>query len=231
MNDISEEFQAFLTLCDNVHDHQGQELRKTYVMGFAPWFERYENGDFDLEKNLGGMAKNGINEEEAFMLLAYTGSHSSWVNSDLRNGQITNCECKSEFISRLNKTLDKIISFNNQIVYRMDNPSENKEVVLKWFNSKIGFVFRIPYFLSTAKEDYENTEIVWKIMTLPDNSLGKDISDITNNEFELEVLFKTGSCFKIESVDYDKSYINLIEVPSSCTIDFELTRCPSDNIK
>ncbi|MEX0596613.1 MAG: ADP-ribosyltransferase, partial [Candidatus Paceibacterota bacterium] len=177
------------------------------------------------------MAKNGLSEEETFMILAYTGSYSSWVNSDLINSQIPNCKCKYEFIKRLNKSLDKIISFDNQTVYRMDSPFDDKDVILNWFNMKTGCIFRIPYFLSTAKEDYKSTKIVWKVKTLPENSLGKDISDITNNQYELEVLFTTDSCFKIDSIDFDKAYINLIEVSSNTEVDFELTKRYCHNIK
>lgn len=231
MHTFSDEFESFLKLCDNVHNHHGQEVRKTYLDGFLPWFEAYRQGDLSLEKNLGGMVKNGLNEEEAFMILAYTGSHSSWVNSEMRNGQIINCKCKTEFIERLNNALAKIISFDNQIVFRMDSPSDDKEVILNWFKKKIGCIFKIPFFLSTAKEDYKNTEIVWNIKTLSENSLGKDISDITNNSTELEVLFNYGSCFKIDSVDFNRAYVNLIEVSSNSAVNFRLTQLYWINIK
>lgn len=231
MSNFSEEFESFLKRCDNIKDYHGQNVRETYIKAFADWLESYGQGVKSLEQNLGGMSKNGLSKEEAFMILAYTGSFSSWVNSELRNSQITSCKCKSEFIKRLNESLDKIVSFDNQLVYRMDEPSEDTGVVLNWFNKKIGCFFKIPYFLSTAKEDYKNTEIVWEIRTLLENSLGKDISDITNNEYEHEVLFRTGSCFMIESVDFNKTYINLIEVSSNTQVDFELTRCYCYNIK
>lgn len=230
MSDISNEFESFLKLCDDTKNHHGQVVRDTYYKGFLNWFQKYRNGDQSLDNNLKGMIKNGLDEEEAFMMLAYTGSYSSWVNSDLRNSRMSNCECKREFISRLNMALDKVIAFNNQTVFRMDSPSEDKDKVLNWFDSKVESIFRIPYFLSTAKEDYENTEIVWKIKTLAENSLGKDISDITNNQHELEVLFRTGSCFLIENVDFDKAYITLSEVSNDSQVDFELTGCYCDNI-
>lgn len=95
-----------------------------------------------------------------------------------------------------------------------------KELI--WFESKMGKIFTIPYFLSTAKEDYDNSDLVWQISTHHTNSQGRDISNLSNNKYELEVLFDKGVKFKIKYLDRSKNYIYLEEVDSSSVSDFDL---------
>lgn len=227
---MGNDFEIFLEKYAEIKNFKGQNLKDVYYKGFNLWFESYQKGEKDYIENLSGMTANGLTKEEAFYILAYTGSFSSWINSDLRNSHLPECECKSELINRLNMSLCKVINFSNSIVYRMDAPLGEKEKILKWFNSKIGCIFKLPYFLSSAKEDYKNSEIVWRIKTLNTDSLGKDISNITNNKYEQEVLFQTGSCFKIEGVDKDTEYIELTEVDAKSDVDFELTKSYWSNI-
>lgn len=231
MENIPEYFESFLSKCDDIKNTYGQVARTSYTRGFKPWFESYKNGNQEFKENLEGMSLNKLTEEETFVILAYTGSYSKWLNWDLRDSELTKCNCKKEFIKRLNNSLDKVKSFDNSTVYRMDSPFEDSEKMLTWFNSKIDCVFKIPYFLSTSKEDYKNSEIVWEIKTLPNNSLGKDISNLTNNKNELEVLFRTDSCFKIKGIDAEKKYVLLSEIEPETKFDFELTGYYSKNIK
>jgi hypothetical protein len=230
MNNFSEDFNEFLLRCENIKNYHDTEVSET-IIEFVNWCIRFRNGDHNLKENLNGMISNGLTNEEASLILAYTGSCSSWINSELREeGQVGECDCKKEFINRLNLALDKVKPFNNQIVYRMDSPSEDKNTVLNWFNSKISKVFKIPYFLSTAKEDYNNSEIVWRIQTLPINSFGKDISQLSNNKYEQEVLFRTGSFFKIKGIDNERKYINLLEIKNESEVNFNLVGCYCSNI-
>ena len=230
MQEISKNFELFLSKCDNIKNHKGQILRSTYYKGFLPWFKEYRDDNNSHKENLEGMTQNGLTEEEAFVILAYTGSYSSWLNSNMRNGELSSCDCKNEFINRLNNSLDKIKCFNDEVVYRMDSPYDKDDNIIDWFKAKTNSIFRIPYFLSTAKEDYKNSEVVWEIETLTFNSLGKDISNLTNNQYELEVLFRTGSCFQIKSIDSKKRYVKLKEVRIDSKIDFELTGLYNYNI-
>ncbi|MBK8807067.1 MAG: hypothetical protein IPO21_10630 [Bacteroidales bacterium] len=222
---MSNEFEEFLKKYGDARNYFNQQIRNTYYNGFLPWFERYRNGDKSLDDRLAGMITNGLTEEETFFILAYTGSYSSWVNSDVRNGLKLECESKIAFTKWLNRSLDKVAPFNNSIVYRMDNPLGEIEIVLEWFDKKIGKNIKIPYFLSTAKEAYKDSRIVWKIETLVENSFGKDLVQLSNNRFEREVLFRTGSCFEIISTDYETGYINLKEIKSNSESQIELTGC------
>lgn len=229
-NNVSDEFESLLKLCEEEKDFFRLTVRDSYEKGFLPWFERYRIGDKSLDDNLKGMIENGLSEEEAFFILAYTGGTSSWVNSELRNSELPKSRCKREFVRRLNHSLSKMKSFNNDIVFRMDHPPGDKNEALSWFQKKVGSRFRIPYFLSTAKEDYENSEVVWQIRTRERNSLGKDISSLTNNKYEFEVLFQTGSSFQITRVDKEKSYIYLDEIEQNSKVEFELTKFYTLNV-
>ena len=220
-DEISAEFEKLLNECNGEENFHGLTIRQSYE-GYLPWFEAYRTGDKSLDDNLKGMIENGLTEEEAFFILAYTGSASSWVNSELRDGHLPSTKCKEVFVNKLNQALAKVSSFNGNIAFRMDEPHSNSEEVLKWFHSKIGSKFKVPYFLSTAKEDYNNSSIVWQINTLTEGSFGKDISQLTNNKYEKEVLFRTGSCFEIIKVDEKKNYIHLNEVINSEQIEFDL---------
>jgi len=94
----------------------------------------------------------------------------------------------------------------------MDSPSGTKPIVMNWFKEHVGKVVSTPYFLSTATENYENTEITWRIKTLSNDSKGKDLRLITNNIYEKEVLFKRNSHFEIKAVDFQNGLVEMEEV-------------------
>lgn len=163
------------------------------INGFKNIFEHYKNGGETYKENLAGMTENNMSEEEVLSSLGYTGSWSSWINSDLRNGTKITEDAKDLFIAAENTSLDKVSSVDGNIVYRMDNPSGATQKMLQWFSDRIDTVINVPYFLSTSKDDYKKTPIIWVISTLKENSRGKDILHISNNRYEKEVLFAPGS--------------------------------------
>lgn len=215
MNTISE-FEAFLENCKDEQNHHQQNVKNTYEKGFKPLFDRYRKGITETSKHISvelrGLTEFSIDDEEAFFILAYTGSYSSWLNDNLRNGLPLNTNCKKYFATRLCEALDKLPSYNNNIVFRMDNPSGEKKTILSWFGNNIGKTIKTPYFLSTSKDNYGNTEIVWKIKTLNANSFGKDLDLLTNNKIEKEVLFKCNAHFAIQDVDMKIGIIEMQEV-------------------
>ena len=219
------EFFELLELCNDdpirSHPPKGGTLKSTYYDGYLPWFESYRRGDSSLDKNLKGMIENGLSEEEAFFILAYTSSYSGWINTALKDGRKLDTECKKQFANALDNALEKIKS-GPETVYRMDWPPGDPEDVLTWFESKIGSSFVIPYFLSTAKEDYENSEVVWQITTLKSGSCARDISNLCQAPSEQEVLFKRASKFKIIKVDRSKRVVFLDEIPTDAAVDFPL---------
>lgn len=187
---------------------------------FSGWFEDYRKGGEKYQDNLKGMTENNMSEVDVIPILGYTGSWSSWINSELRNGGNITIEAKSMFIQALNTSLDKVCSVKGDTVYRMDSPSGDTGQILDWFSKNIGKVINIPYFLSTSKDDYKNTPIAWVISTLEENSKGKDISHISNNKYENEVLFQPDSKFIINEVK--DNYIYMTEILSTNNSDINL---------
>ena len=222
MGKPSVRIKALLSKCDVQVDQNGLSVEES-ISSFDDWFEDFSEGGEEFKPNLNGMVENNLTEEEAYFVLAYTGSASSWINSELRSGKTPLCICKQSYIHYLDKSLEKIAPSKNPIVYRMDSPYGDTKEVLKWFKKNKNKVINIPYFLSTAKEDYNNSPIVWKINTLSQNSYGKDISNLTNNKTELEVLFMRNAKFKIVNVDYASSIIFLSEVTQESEFQYNMT--------
>lgn len=208
-----------------------ERLNYTYSKGFMPWFVDYRSGNKTYEPHLKGMTDNNLTEDEAFMLLAYTSSYSEWINLEPRNGKAFEGEDKILYADYLSYVLEKLPAYNERTVYRMETWVYDEEKELKWFNKMVGKTFTLPYFLSTAKHDYENTTVVWEIKTLESNSRARDISNITNNKHEQEVLFIRNSKFKVRAVNKKKNYIYLDEVCCNSKADFALTGVYCSNIK
>lgn len=215
-------------LCDGERNHHGLTLARSYE-GFEAWFAAFENGSDKFDLHLTYMRELGIPKEEAFFILAYTGTHSSWINSELRNGEELSSRCKQAFAESLDQVLRKLTSFNNQIVYRMDIPHDDDEETRTWFDQHVGAKFEVPYYLSTAQKDYHNTPVVWKIQTLAADSFGKDISKLTNNEFEREVLFRRHAKFEILGIEHGTGYVMLQELTKDAATDFPLVGIYSRN--
>lgn len=216
-------FEELLALCDQspvrVNHPHASTIRDIYQKGYKPWFDSYRRGDRSLDKNLMGMTENGLTEEEAFFILAYSSSCSRWLNGDLwNNGRLSNC--KIAFINALESALQKMRPFNGT-VFRMDQYASDDDAVRAWFRKNTGKKISVPCFLSTAKEDYENASIVWKIRTLACNSFGKDISNLCQAPNELEVLFRRNAKFEIIGVEKATNYILLNEITDE-DIDFPL---------
>jgi len=215
------DFIHFLDECKEEYNHHQQNVKRSYEIGWKPIFDQYRIkkslpdaiGYRSIE--LSGIDEYKLTDEEAFFILSFTGSYSSWINLPLRNGYLLETKCKEFFASSLEKALEKLPSYNEGYVFRMDTPTGSKSVVLNWFEANIEKVITTPYFLSTATENYENTEITWHIKTLPNDSKGKNLELLTNNIPEKEVLFKRNALFKIKEIDHEKGIIEMEEVVQS----------------
>lgn len=149
------------------------------------------------------ISKTGLSEMEARLVLSYSGQASSWINSDLRKkGENTNT-CKRAAEQILIKALRFLPKSNNQVVYRKDRPHYKRKVVFDWFSHHFGRIVKFPNFLSSSMENYWGYEhIIFKIQTA---GLSKGHSleslQVNWNEIEKEVLFESGSIFKIINVN------------------------------
>lgn len=197
-----------IDLCGGEKDHHGLTMKRKYE-GYLPVAKRTNLNNSELT------------EDEIFILIAYTGSSSSWINEDLRDGRRLSTPCKEHFALYLDSVLKKVCSFSNNIVFRMDFPSGEAKEILFWFQKQINKRFLIPYYLSTSKKDYKNSQIVWRIETA-EISRGKDISDFSNSKGEQEILFERNSKFKVIGIDSQTNYVFLQELDHNSEIDFEL---------
>lgn len=209
-----------INICRDVKNHYGLTIDKSYK-GYRRLFEEFRQDNTKHSYNLSGMLSNGLSEDEAFFILCYTASYSSWINGDYRAGEQITCPCKAIVSDLLDKSLAKVQSYNGELIFRMDYSGNDYEV-MPWFKRKIGLKFNVPYFLSTAKHNYNNGSMVWQIKTLRDMSYAKDISNITQNPSEEEVLFRRNSKFIVDNVDVELNIVYLTELNHDSAYDVNL---------
>lgn len=152
-----------------------------------------------------------------FLLSSYCWRTYEYVNDHLRSTcGIPSDAFVKEYQSVLNKLLDGIESYNDQIAWRWVNCFEGFE----YLKAKVGRTVQIPEFKSTSVRKLPN-RTYWKIKTHK-NSNGKMIYkhiNIEKGRVEQEILFKSNSTFIIE--DADENCIYFKEVKES-KIDFKL---------
>jgi hypothetical protein len=125
---------------------------------------------------------------DAIPIIAYSGSHYSQVNSQLRAGKMT--EAQDKFRQSLNAGLDKLPSHNGT-TYRKASLTPDQVALYE-----PGYVIEERGFMSTSK-----TQGTWSgshNFTIHGKN-GKDIQKLSSHPSEAEVLFKSGSRFKVLS--------------------------------
>jgi len=194
---IKIDVQALLIQC-KTDDDRYKKLSSAYE-------EKLRQYTIDGQKKM-----SVLTNDEEFIIAHYVGSAYNWMNDDLRNGIEFATICRRTYSTYLDIVLQKIESFSG-VVYRMDDPSEDSNAILKWFDANRGKTIKVPNYISTSKDKWDHHKsVVWKMKTLPVNSFGKDISMI--NEVEEEVLFMRNSKFKIDEVDFLTKEISMSEV-------------------
>jgi hypothetical protein len=183
---------------------------------FEVWFKEYREGNKRLEKHLGGMNALNLSELEATLILSYTARTSSWTNEHSRDSLKEDTDnFRKEHNSLLTEVLKKLPPYTQKKVYRMDFGSSanyKKELFYPWIENKIGKIIYVPYFWSTSKDKWDD-ELTWVINTSR-NSKARDISNLTQNPNEEEVLFIPGANFMIDRVDSKNNLIFLTEIES-----------------
>lgn len=212
-------FNDFMNVCGKTLNHHSLDIASS----FGSWkklFDKVRSGSKEKlspgisQPVVQGITTYGLSDEEAFFILSYTASFSSWINSSLRNGDCLT-ECQDYYANGLELALSKLPRCNCKYVYRMDEPLRNKTEELKWFESKKGRLIKIPCFLSVAKSNWDNTELTWKISTVSNRSNVIDLAQCRNNSTEDEAVFKRDSLFEIKGVKGE--LIILQEVESAFT--------------
>jgi hypothetical protein len=92
-----------------------------------------------------------------------------------------------------------------------------------WFKERIGLTVRIPYFLSTSKDDITGDPMLWEITTISEGH-ARDISKISNAPSEQEILFIPNAKFRIVSVKDDHRTVVMHELSPNDEVEFDLCR-------
>ena len=138
----------------------------------------------------------------------YTSVGANWLNEQLKKGSISKNQCVSFFTKKINSQLSSQKSYNDRIVYRMENNLENN--FIKMWNIKTDII-NLPYFLSTSKENWNNKTYTIEIIT-SNKSKGVDLEIFGINNGEKKILFQTNSKFRVLNFDEENYYMKLKEI-------------------
>lgn len=179
-----------------------------------------ELGQHDPYFNLKG-ARIGDKYEEGFkislfayiLIIKYIGFFSLNINSWLRSTPKGDDDFTLFFEYLMNKALKELPPYNNQIVFRMDSPGIEFDVLKIWYSKRIGEVISFPNFLSTSKYRWNTSHIFFKIHT-SQKSQARDVQYISDKPKEKELIFLSRSKFRIIGVNDEKEnqFIELQEV-------------------
>jgi|GEM_PF-3080571 len=163
--------------------------------------------------NLDDVISGEVSINDAELIINYSGNLSSMVHYRLKSGSMKKGTLIEKYEVGLHSALNKLPSYNSQIVYRMEIHSPSIPDYINYFSKYIGKVMEVPFYLSTSKEEWEDEIVFYVISTSTENSNAKDISRVTNNAVEKEVLFMKHSCFLIDKIERKNSklYIHMKE--------------------
>lgn len=157
---------------------------------------------------LAGEYKNLLKASEAAHILAYTGSGYREVNKALRNGVVD--QNQYTHVKHLNRALDKLPAYKGEVTRRVPFDTNTMMKIDQLY--PVGMIREERGFTSTSKDtDKWTGNVVFKIMS---KSAGKDISRMSLHSNEQEVLFKSGTYFKVRklSKDYGSVTVHLEEM-------------------
>jgi hypothetical protein len=156
------------------------------MFGGAKASEAYIKSAFNKVKSA-GLTKY-MTAADAVPIIAYSGSHYVSVNNQLRAGKMT--EAQDKFRRSLNAGLDKLPS-HNETTYRKASLDSQQSALYE-----VGYVVEERGFMSTSKN--QGTWSGDHNFTVHGKN-GKDIQKLSSHPSEAEVLFKSGSRFKVVS--------------------------------
>jgi hypothetical protein len=214
--------EHILNRCEGVRDQNNQSLNhslESYLRNHAKDFELEQAEDAKVRS----LQQNGLTLLDGWHIQPYTATASGWLNDSAREGKPSKCPCVEVFAEGLKSCLRKLPAYQGT-AYRMERCDE-EGIKSGWFADHVGSSFRLPYFLSTARFDYNNSPMVWIIQTCAGGK-GRYIGDMANGPGEQEVLFRMNSYFEIIRVDGnnpDKVLVYLQELPDATEEMFDLT--------
>jgi len=214
------DFSEFIINCCAETDHHRQSIKTLYEKAFKSWIDDFSK-ERSSEPRVLELKRLGLTSEDGFFIWSYTGSSSSWLNCDKRNGNNFSSSCKQEFATHLEKGLRKLPIYIGK-VWRWEEADDEMRK-FNWFKENIGLTIVIPYFLSTGKDNITSEPMLWEIQTI-DSGNARDISTISNNAFEAEVLFLPNAKFKITGVGRDNKTVFMQELHPDSEAEFELSK-------
>lgn len=216
-------FDEFLNICGKMENNHRIEIANSFA-GWKQIFTKVRSGSGEKLRSgmsqpiVQGIITYGLSDEEAFFILSYTASFSSWINLPLRCGDPLTM-CQAYYAENLIMALSKLPHCNCEYLYRMDTPLCGKAEELAWFKRKIGSVIKVPNFLSVAKSNWDNTELTWKIYTIKGRSNAIDLEQCRNNPSEDEAIYQSDSLFEIKGVDGELVVLDEVENTTIATIE------------
>jgi len=212
--------QEFIEQCSEEKDYHGVTMKRLYYDAFKSWIDDFSS-DESKETRVIALKSLGLHSDDGFFIWSYTGSCSSWVNREKRNCNEYDSECKQYFANGLTSALRKLPFYVGQAFRWEEADDELKK--FNWFKIHIGTTIKIPYFLSTSKDNITADPMIWEINTI-DGGNARDITDISNAPSEREILFLPDSKFLITGVKDDDRTVNLQELDPDAETQFDLCR-------
>ncbi|MDM1352073.1 hypothetical protein HX014_15695 [Myroides marinus] len=196
-------------------DNKYRESYNSFLKVFGSYTYKKTAG---TAENLDAITDYNIPLKLAAIIYMYTAyEHFDVTNNQLRKRDTEKVDKDiKEYSNLLNKALNYLPHYKNQTVYRdIHNFSDE---IIKYYKQYIGEVITEKSFLSTHIENSrwsdEDTGVHFIIKTA-DKTNARDLRTLSFNSQEQEVLIKSGTKFKIISVDEEKNIINMEEIEKS----------------
>lgn len=144
-----------------------------------------------------------LSKPEAVILREYTGHSAQQINAELRSNKPS---LKALSFARiLNRALNKLPSYRGKVWRDIDLP---EKTLAKYF---VGEVVTEKGFVSSSRDEFERFDSARPHRLLIHSKNGKIIEKISVLPLEYEVLFKSGTKFKVLKRTQEKGYL-LIEL-------------------
>ena len=212
--------KEFIEQCSEEKDYHRVTMKRLYYDAFKSWIDDFDT-DEPKEPRVIALKTLGLHSDDGFFIWSYTGSCSSWLNSDKRNCNGYDSECKQYFANGLTTALLKLPIYVGK-VWRWEEADE-KLKKFNWFKDHIGTTIKVPYFLSTSKDNITADPMLWDINTIEGGN-AREITKISNAPCEQEILFLPDAKFLITGVEDDNRTVNLQELDPDTETQFDLCR-------
>lgn len=167
-------------------------------------------------ENLDAMKKFDISIDEASLIYMYTIDICFSVNDKLRSNSNDIDKDILEYCKQLNWVLQKLPSYDNDIVYRdIRSPLADIETIFDFYEKNLNNVITEKAFMSShiEKQYWRNTDSDFGLQIhTKTRSNGKDLRELSFNSNEQEVLFQTNTQLLIQKIDKETNTIFVKEI-------------------